>query len=468
MNDDRELAFTPAREQARLVRTGEVRPVELVECYLRRIESQNPRLNAYLTVAADQALAAARHAEQAGQGDELPPFHGVPISIKDLIDTAGIRTTRGTAADAERVPAADAEVVRRVKRAGFIVIGKTNTSEFGMQSVTEPLAYPWGRNPWNSERTPGGSSGGAAAAVAGGLCPVAVGSDGGGSIRIPSSFCGVFGIKPTRGRVSAAPKPNHLFAAIGPMARTVADAAALLDVMAGYATGDAWWVADPAIPFSDEALRSPGALRVGATSQPFIEGTAAEGIPTGGWQAACELLSGLGHGVEEAAPEWDSMVTFWAAPFFGADIASWPDLPPVETLHPHTRQVIEIGRSVDAVAAIGGLAAIFAQVRRTLKFWETYDVLLTPTVAITAPRLGEFQNPAANPGGVFRQTVMAAFTSPFNLTGQPAVNVPMGLDEWGMPLGVQLVGRHGDEATLIRLAAQMEAARPWAALRPPD
>jgi amidase len=463
--DDRELAFTSALDQARLVRTGEVSPVELVECYLRRIEALNPRLNAYLTVAGEQALEAARRAAEA-RGPDLPPFHGVPISIKDLIDTAGIRTTRGTRVEAERVPTADAEVVKRVKQAGFIVLGKTNTPEFGMQAVTEPPGYPWAHNPWDPERTPGGSSGGAGAALAAGLCPIAVGSDGGGSIRIPSSFCGVFGIKTTRGRVSFAPLPNHLFAVTGPMARTVADAAALLDAIAGYATGDAWWLPPPASPFAAEAGLPPGSLRIGATAQPFIDGVVLDGPPQSGLQEAAGLLESLGHSVESAAPAWDSAITYMAAPAYGADMAASPELPPLDTLHPQTRQIVELGRSADGPAVMGGLAAIFRLARRTLAFWDTYDVLLTPTVAITAPRVGEFQDPT-NSAGVFRYIALAAFTSPFNMTGQPAVNVPMGPDEDGMPRGVQLVGRPGDEATLIRLAAQMEAAHPWAGRRPP-
>ena len=465
--DRDDLAYTPALEQAAMVRRREVSPVELVGCYLDRIAAYDERYHSYLTVAADQALEAARQAEAAVGSDGLPPFHGVPISIKDLIDTAGIRTTRGTRVGVDRVPAADAEVVTRVKQAGFIVLGKTNTPEFGMQAVTEPPGYPWAHNPWDPERTPGGSSGGAGAALAAGFCPVAVGSDGGGSIRIPSSLSGVVGIKTTRGRVSFAPQPNHLFAVIGPMARTFGDAAALLDVMAGYATGDAWWLPPPATPFAAEAGRPPGSLRIGATDRPFVDGVETEGPPRAGWEEACALLEGLGHRVERASPEWDSAITFLAAPAYGADMAAWPDLPPLDTLHPQTRQIVELGRASDGPTVMGSLAAVFRLARRTLAFWETYDVLVTPTVAITAPRVGEFQDPEANPAGVFRYIALAAFTSPFNLTGQPAMNVPMGLDADGLPRGVQLVGRAGDEAMLIRLAAQMEAAHPWAGLRPP-
>lgn len=464
---DSDLAYLPALDQAALVRSGEVSPVELTEYYLERIETCDGRYHAYLTVAAEQALQWAREAEASVGDDELPPFHGVPISIKDLFDTAGIRTTAGTRTWAERIPDSDCEMVARVKRAGFVILGKTNTPEFGMQAVTEPPGYPWARNPWNPERTPGGSSGGAGAALAAGLCPIAVGSDGGGSIRIPSSICGVFGIKPTRGRVSAAPDPNHLFSVIGPMAHTVADAAALLDVLGGYGTGDAFWAPPPAEPFGAEAGRDPGVLRIGATAEPFIAGISAEEAPRRGFEETAALLADLGHRVEEGAPDWDTSLALTAAPVFGADLSAWPNLPAIETLHPQTQQVVEIGRAADAPTVMGTLARIFRQTRRTVAFWDTHDVLLTPTVAVTAPRVGEFQDMETNPEGVFKYTAMAAFTSPFNLTGQPAVSVPIGCDAEGMPMGVQLVGPPGGEGTLIRLAAQIEAARPWADRRPP-
>jgi len=265
---DEELAFASALEQRDLLRSREVSPVELVDMHLARIERLNPQLDAYLTVATDFAREAARLAEKqlAAGGDDLPPFLGVPISIKDLNETAGIRTTHGTAEWHERVPDFDDEVVARIKRAGFVILGKTNTPEFGSRSVAQTLAYPPGRNPWDVTRTPGGSSGGAGAAVAAGLGPVAQGSDGGGSIRIPSAWCGLFGIKPSRGRVSMAPGPQSWNATNGPMARTVADAAALLDAMAGYATGDGWWLSDPPRPFLDEARTAPRHLRIAWTT----------------------------------------------------------------------------------------------------------------------------------------------------------------------------------------------------------
>lgn len=464
--DDADLAFTPALEQARLIRTRVVRPAEVVECYLRRIEELDPRLNAYVTVAGEQARAAAAAAERRLGETPAPSFLGVPISIKDLTDTAGIRSAHGSLGWRDRVPEADAEVVRRLKQAGFIVLGKTNTPEFGMQAVTEPRGFPWACNPWDPERSPGGSSGGAAASVAAGLCAAAEGSDGGGSIRNPAGLCGIFGVKPSRGRVSAAPDPNPMFSVIGPLARTVADGAALLDVMAGYAPGDAFWLGTPAEPFLTEAGREPGRLHIAITTEPFIPGIPVEDAPRQGCEEAAELLAGLGHTVEPGRPDWDPYLTISVAPVYGAELAAEPDLPADDLLHPQTLSLVQMGRELPATAMAATLHGVHSLARRTIRFWDDHDVLLTPTLAITAPRVGEFQD-LGRPEGVLRYASMAAFTSPFNLTGQPAVSVPMGVDQDGLPRSVQLVGRPGDEATLIRLAAQIERARPWAGLRPP-
>src|SRR5437588_10886871 len=243
MDDD--LAFASALELAELIRAKEVSPTELVELYAIRIEKLNPQLNAYITLSLDRAMDDARKAEAELGGDDLPRFLGVPISIKDLNDTAGIRTTQGSAAFADRIPDTDDDVVKALRHAGFIVLGKTNTPEFGNGPWTEPKAYGPTRNPWDTERTPGGSSGGAAAALASGLCPISQGSDGGGSIRIPSSACGLFGLKASRGRVAMPSKPASSLSTNGPITRTVADAAAMLDVMAGPKLGDAWWIGPP-------------------------------------------------------------------------------------------------------------------------------------------------------------------------------------------------------------------------------
>jgi len=264
-----ELAFTPALELAARVRRGEISPVELTELFLERIDRLDPKLNAFVTVDADGALAAARAAE-ASPSDA--PFHGVPIPIKDLNETAGLRTTYSTKAYAKYVPEFDAAVVRRIREAGFVVLGKTNTPELGTIAQTESELNGACRNPWDVSRTPGGSSGGAAAATAAGLCPLAHGSDGGGSIRIPASCCGLFGLKPSRGRVSPSPYGSGALgiSTSGSLARTVRDAAALLDAMAGYETGDFYVAPAPERPFLEEAERAPGRLRMGLRSPRII------------------------------------------------------------------------------------------------------------------------------------------------------------------------------------------------------
>ena len=305
-----DLAFAPALDQAQALRAGELGAVELTELYLRRIErldtGADDGLSAYLTVAADQALDAARAAQRRldeGRGDDaLPPFLGVPISIKDLHDTAGIRTTHGTATWNARIPQRDDEVVARIRRAGFVVLGKTNTPEFGSRSTTESPAYPTARNPWDRTRTPGGSSGGAGAALAAGLCPIALGSDGGGSVRIPAAWCGLVGLKPSRGRVTWAPGPQSWNATTGPLARTVADAAALLDVMAGPAPGDAWWAPPPARPFRAEVGSPPGRLRVAWTTAHPDPTAAVEPAWRDAVLAAAAALESEGHELVEAAP----------------------------------------------------------------------------------------------------------------------------------------------------------------------
>jgi amidase len=449
-----------------MIRRKELSPVELVTLYLDRIEKRNPAINAYLTVAGERALEDAQAATvETATGQR--PFHGVPISLKDLTETAGIRTTHGTATWAERVPGQDDEVVTRLRAAGFIVLGKTNTPEFGMASVTEPTGYPPCRNPWNLDRTPGGSSGGAAASLAAGLCPIAQGSDGGGSIRIPSSLCGVYGIKPSRGRVSAAPHPQHLYSTFGPMARTVADAAALLDVMEGYATGDAWWAPPPARPFLTEASSEPRPLRVAVSTEPLTVALEVGPAQRDATMSAAKLLAELGHGVDDGRPPFDPLLVPGVVGMFGAELAARVDLPPLETLDEFTRMLVEVGQAVSGPDVARAREAIADQARRTIAFFEAFDVLLTPTLGIGAPRIGEFKDLSIDqPEGVLRYGSLAAFTAPFNLTGQPAVSVPAGVDNDGVPLGIQLVGRPGDEATLIQLSAQLERAMPWIHRRP--
>jgi amidase len=460
-----DLAYTPALEQARLVREGEVSPVEFVDAYLARIEELNPTLNAYITVAGDQARAAAKEAEKAvaASGAELPPFHGVTVSVKDLIDTAGIRTTYATAAWADRVPDADAAVVAKLRTAGFIILGKTNTPEFAGGIYTEPTAYGPCRNPWNPEYSPGGSSGGAGSAQAAGLCAAALGSDDGGSIRIPSGWSGLFGIKPSRGRVSAAPEPSTMYYTPGPMTHTVADGAAILDAIAGDVPGDAFWAPPPARPFREEVGRDPGSLRIGYTTR------GADHVETAPGNAAAVVttartLEKLGHRVEELG-DWPGRgafpgelpVHFLYAVHFAALIDDGR-MPPADRLEPGNAMLVDMGRQTSAADIERIVLGNARASREIVRLFEDVDVLLTPIFASQPSRIGEY---IEAPERALELLDACQFTGQFSVTGQPAVAVPAGLDDDGIPVGVQLVGRPADEATLLRVAAQLEDANPW-------
>ncbi|HZO61573.1 MAG TPA: amidase [Gaiellaceae bacterium] len=455
-----ELAFLTALEQADLVRRGEVTSGELVETYLERIERIDPELNAYVTVCADEARAAA--------AGELPdgPLRGVPLPIKDLNETAGIRTTYSSRAFADYVPAFDGAVVRRLKDAGIVVLGKTNTPELGITAVTESELNGPCRNPWDPSRTPGGSSGGAAAAVAAGLAPAAQGSDGGGSIRIPASCCGLFGIKPARGRVSPAPYGGlEGFSTSGPITRSVADAAVLLDVMAGYETGDPYWAPPPERPFADEVGADPGRLRVAVTTTPpLIDAPVAPECAAAAGHAAA-LLAELGHEVEEATPPWGDERLF---PLF---MTAWQVIPalygrPVEQFEPLTAALIEAASRTPSVDYVLATARLRELARRIVAFWDGYDLLLTPTIAQPPVPIGSLHDD--DPWQELRNVGrFVPFTQVANITGQPAVSLPLSWTDDGLPVGVQLVGRPAAEATLIRVSAQLEAACPWRDRRPP-
>lgn len=464
---DEGLAFTPATELAEMVRLKKVSPVELVETYAGRIEELNPKLGAYLTTTLDAARDQAKEAEATVGDDDLPPFHGVPIAVKDLNDTAGVRTTHGNGAFADRVPDADDEVVARIKRAGFIVLGKTNTPEFGTTCFTDPPAYYPARNPWDTERTTGGSSGGSAGAVASGLTPIAQGSDGGGSIRIPASLCGLFGIKPSRGRVSAAPGPQSFLSQDGPLSRTVADAAALLDVLCGPATGDAWWAPPHDRPFAEEVGRPVGRLRIAVSTAPPLDVEVAAANATGAHLTA-ELLADLGHEVVEASPPaWPEQVVGDFMSTWAVRTCTYEPMPPFDSLEPVNQALIEFGRTVDGPTFQAGMQRIMTASRALVAFFDDFDALVTPTVAGPPPVIGSYRE-ADNPIAEFLHAAnLVPFTPPWNTTGQPAVSLPLHTDDDGLPVGVQIVGRPADEATLVRLSAQLEQARGWADRRPP-
>lgn len=433
--------------------------MELVETYLERIERLDPGLNAYVTVCADEARAEAASPRPG-------PFSGVPLPIKDLTETAGIRTTFSCRGFAANVPARDVEVVRRLRAAGFVILGKTNTPEFGSTAVTESELNGVCRNPWDRSRTPGGSSGGAAVAVAAGLAPLAHGSDGGGSIRIPASCCGLFGLKPSRGRISPAPFGDvYGLGVSGSLARTVADAAAFLDVVAGPEPGDPYLAAPPERPFADEVGAAPGRLRVVVAVEPPHPAPVDPACVAAARDAAA-LLEELGHEVEEATPPWRS------EELIGLFAVVWQTIPalyPVEAsqLEPLNAAFVERARATSSAEYVGALARLQLYARAFASFCASADVVLTPTLA-QPPVPVEWVRAPEDPWEQFaRAADFTPFTPAVNVAGLPAASVPLSWSHEGLPLGVQLIGPAGGEATLIRLSAQLEEARPWAARRPP-
>jgi aspartyl-tRNA(Asn)/glutamyl-tRNA(Gln) amidotransferase subunit A len=464
-----ELIWRPAVELAALVRAKAVSPVETTEAVLTRIEAVNPRLNAFCLVAHDTARRAAREAEIAvTKGEPLGPLHGVPFSVKDVIYTRGLRTTGGSRLFSEVVPEQDALAVARLRAAGAILLGKTNTSEFGHKALTDNPLFGPTRNPWNLGLTPGGSSGGAAAAAAAGLGPLALGTDGGGSIRIPAAFCGVYGLKPSWGRVPHYPAfPGwDWLGSTGPITRTVGDAALVLDVIAGDDDRDR------------HSLPREAGSYVGAIAE-GVKGCHVAWSPDLGWAAVdprvrtlCENAAAefesLGCHVEVVNPGWespeDAFSTIVAAEFY----AHWSDhLPASEAqLDPTLVKLIRRGGSVtarDYVLARERVKAFWIEVQG---FLERFDLLLTPTVAVPPFPVGQ-SPPRQIAGQQVSVLGWMPFAYPFNLTGQPAASVPVGFTDDGSPVGLQIVGRrHADRAVLAASAAY-ETACPWSNHCPP-
>lgn len=467
-----ELTYRPAVELAAAIRAGELSPLELTEACLRRIERLDARLNAFVTVVADRALDEARSKQEAlaSGSEELPPFFGVPVPIKDLYDTAGIRTTYSCRRTADHVPEVDAAAVRRLKEAGMIVIGKTNTPEFGQIPMTESDLNGICRNPWDEERTPGGSSGGAACAVAAGMVPVAHASDGGGSIRVPASCCGLFGLKPARGRVSQGPKLGEDwegFSTQGMITRSVADSAALLDVLAGYEPGDPYWAPEPERPFAAEVGAEPGRLRLGVV-RTTTTGVPVEPEVTAALDDALALLAGLGHEVLELdglAELEEPELTAMFIRVVQATVAMYPAEP--ADLEPLNRMLAEGGMQTNSIDYVRATIFLHRFARRVAALWQGIDVLVSPTMPMPPPPVGYVRDH----DDLFMQLGAAAaivsFTALANITGQPAMSVPLGRAADGLPIGIQFVGPPAGEALLFRLAAQLEQARPWAGERPP-
>lgn len=462
-----ELHDLSALEQAAAVAGGRISPVDLVEHYLRRSDELADRVGAFVTLTADAALNVARAAERSVRGGgALPALHGVPTAIKDLNLTAGVRTTLGCALYSEFVPPADDHVVTLLRAAGTISLGKTSTPEFGLPCYTEPEVAPPARTPWDLDRSAGGSSGGAAAAVATGLLPFAQGSDGGGSIRIPASVCGLFGIKPSRGRISNGPVNGDVsgLGCNGALARTVADAAALLDAMAVPMPGDPHWA--PPLPagqtFLDAASRPPGRLRIGRYIEPAVPDAVVHPDCRAAWEEASALLAELGHEVVDIqgpfGPELIAMFeVVWSVSACGVPV----DPAREAQLRPLTRWLRERGRGCSGPQFMGAMAGLQQVARASIGATAAFDAVLTPTLAQPPARIGELRDDADPAADFAAQKRFTPFTAVYNMTGQPAVSVPLHWSAAGLPIGVMLVGRPADETTLLSLSAQLEAARPW-------
>ncbi|MBF2015429.1 MAG: amidase [Rivularia sp. T60_A2020_040] len=457
-----DLAFAPALQQSELIRRKEVSPLELVELYLERIQQFNPKLGSYFTVTAEQAIEDAKvKTEILAQNQELPLFFGVPISIKDLNPVAGIPCSFGNAALLNNVPDFDDGVVVKIKQAGFIILGKTASSELGSFPYTEATGFPPTRNPWNLEYTSGGSSGGAASALAAGLCAIAQGSDGGGSIRGPAACCGLVGIKPSRGRVTHAPVGDRLngIATNGPIARTVADAAALLDAMSGYVTGDSYWLPDPHQPFLAACQEKVNNLHIAfCTSIPPL-GKADANCHQGVMQTV-KLLEEFGHTVEEKCPDMSGLIEpfqiVWQSNVAACGV-------PAEILQPLNRWLLS--RSCSAGEYLRSVYQMQIVARKIVMFFDTIDVLVMPVYLHSPIRVGEWG--ALSPEETFDNIVRWIAPCPVaNATGQPAISLPVGFDDKGLPIGVQLIGKPTAEATIISLAAQLETANPLYKIRP--
>jgi amidase len=474
-----ELATLDATAQADLVRRREATPLELVDAAIARIEKVNPKLNAVIIQLFEKARAQAKSMLPDG------PFKGVPFLVKDLTcqtagDSyhAGMRLLRQLKWTADH----DTYLAAKFRAAGFIFVGRTNVPELGPLPTTEPVAYGPTHNPWDLAHSPGGSSGGSAAAVAAGMVPVAHGNDGGGSIRIPSSACGLVGLKPSRGRTSLGPDCGESWAGYvieHVLTRSVRDTAAILDAVAGQMPGDPYVAPSSARAYRDEVGAKPGRLRVGVLAAAPAAAVLVHPDCGAAVKDAARLLESLGHRVEEAHPQ--AMDDFEFLRHFGTVVTSWTarDLEywavatgraiGPQDVEPYTWGLAEMGRQVSVVQYIHAVEWLSTYTRRVAKWWaDGFDLLLTPTMAEPPPRLGELGPTAEDPlHGLFRSTPFSVFTAPFNVTGQPAISLPLFWSKDGLPLGTHLIAAYGREDLLIRIAAQLEQARPWAGRRPP-
>jgi amidase len=475
-----QFATLDATAQAELVRRGDVQPSELVEAAIERAERLNPELNAVITPLYEKARAQAASAE-------LPdgPFRGVPLLLKDLLlQTRGDPHHAGTRFLKELgwVSDRDTYLAAKLRAAGFVFLGKTNVPELGPLPTTEPEAYGPTRNPWNLDHSPGGSSGGSAAAVAAGIVPAAHANDGGGSIRVPASECGLVGLKPTRGRTSLGPDIGDYWAGAvieHVVTRSLRDTAAILDAVAGPMPGDPYWASPPERPFLEEVGAPPGQLRIGLATKALHPEVSTHADCVAAAAACAKLLESLGHRVEEAHP-----LAFEDPDFFASvgrisvagvahDCANWEEKigRPLREgdVEPYTWTLREVGRHLTATQYLEAVEAVQTASRRAAAWWdEGWDLLLTPTLCEPPPRLGGFKPTSDDPfAPAARALAICTFTMPLNFTGQPAISLPLHWNEAGLPIGVQLAAAYGREDLLIRVAAQLEQARPWKDRWPP-
>src|SRR3954471_3532640 len=466
-----DLTWLDATAQAELVRTGEASPKELVEAAIARIDAVNPELDAVIRTRFDEARSAA--------GGELPdgPFRGVPILFKDLGCTvAGEPTAFGIGALKDFPWPVTSYLAQQFLAAGFVPLGRTNVPEFGTTVTTEPKSFPPARNPWNTGHSTGGSSGGSAAAVASGMVPVAHANDGGGSIRIPASECGLVGLKPTRARVSQGPLVGEGWAGLTVelvVSKSVRDTAAILEAVHGPAPGDPYHAPPPSRPYTEEGGADPGKLRIGLLTEPLLEAEPNEVVAAAARDAA-GLLESLGHTVEESHPTGfeeldviDTFLTRWmagqAAALDQLQMIVGKEIGPTD-VEPLTWALAEEGRRRTAAQYIAAVGQHHMISRMIAAWFESgFDLLLSPTLGEPPPPLGSFDDSGADPvAGLMRGVQTATFTAIFNVTGQPAISLPLHWSDDGLPIGVQLVAGFGEEDLLLRVAAQLEEARPWA------
>jgi amidase len=461
MEDSRnEEIWFDATAQAEAIRSGQVSARELVQAYLARIDRVNPQIRAFVAVDAEAAIAAAEAVDRRrlARAEEVQQYEGVTISFKDVIDVKGLPTTQSCELLAGNVAASDGPLVRRLRQAGFIPIGKTNVPEFCSDMTTSRLNGT-SRNPWDLTRTPGGSSGGAAAALSAGLCAVSHGTDGAGSVRVPASYCGLVGLKPTRGLISFGPdEGNPYFGTTtdAPLTRSVRDAAALLDAMAPMGG----WTPGRARPFREEVGVDPGQLRIGVCTSFLVGEIDADCVAAA--EETAQLLEKLGHHVDYVVPAWETILLASVLPPTGPSPAELIPLDQVDRVEPRNRDTITRGATITLLEHSQLVDSVRLASREFLRLWDDIDILVTPTCGVLPPPVEWAHWDDDGQAHRARFATFPNFAQPFNVSGQPAFTLPLGWSSQGLPVGVQLAARKLEEGLLFRLSAQLEQARPWA------